>query len=133
MNPTEYQQLIKGTDNRNTFLLGQRCVTQRMPRVVHYILGLGSETGELQDAVKKYLRDGRPIDPLNVLEECGDIMWYVGQLLAVYGFTFEQAMQANIDKLTVRYPDGFTEAARTETDLTAEYDTLKKNGAVTKE
>ncbi len=33
----------------------------------------------------------------------------IAELCTAYGFTLEEVMQLNIDKLCARYPDGFSE------------------------
>lgn len=69
-------------------------------------LGLG-EAGELQNFVKKEFYHEHPRDPLHVLEEAGDILFYLDWLLSLYGWTLEQAMVENVNKLKRRYPEGF--------------------------
>lgn len=125
MKPVDYQKLIKVTDNHNLLKLIDRM--SDIPRQLHYLLGLGSEVGELHDAVKKYLCNGKPVDKINILEECGDLLWYIGNLLSCYGFTFEEAMDANIAKLDVRYPNGFKERARANTNTDNEYKQMKES------
>lgn len=69
-------------------------------------LGLG-EAGELQNFVKKEIYHGHQRDPLHVLEEAGDILFYLDWILDLYGWTLEQAMIENNTKLRLRYPSGF--------------------------
>lgn len=69
-------------------------------------LGLG-EAGELQNIVKKEFFHSHPKDVLKVLEEAGDILYYLDWALELYGWTLEQAMIGNVNKLKDRYPDGF--------------------------
>lgn len=40
-------------------------------------LGLVGETGELAELFKKHLRDGVPLDHARIVEEAGDVMWYL--------------------------------------------------------
>ena len=40
-------------------------------------------------------------------KELGDIMWYVACMAKSFGWSLEEIMQLNIDKLKERYPDGF--------------------------
>jgi hypothetical protein len=62
--------------------------------------GLGGESGELQNIVKKMVRDGMTDERrYAALIEAGDIMFYMRQLLHEIGFTMEQAAQAELDKL----------------------------------
>ena len=62
--------------------------------------GLGGESGELQNIVKKMVRDGMTDEKrYAALIEAGDIMFYLRQLLQEIGFTMEEAAQAELDKL----------------------------------
>jgi NTP pyrophosphatase (non-canonical NTP hydrolase) len=70
-------------------------------------LGLG-EAGELQGVIKKELHHGHQPDRENILNEAGDVLFYLDWLLDIYDFSMEQAMHHNIDKLNRRYKKGFT-------------------------
>lgn len=73
-------------------------------------LGLGGEAGECLDIVKKHLFQGHELDLQGLLEELGDVAWYLAIFCDALGFTLETVMQMNIDKLRKRYPDGFDKA-----------------------
>ncbi len=70
-------------------------------------LGLCGESGEVADLVKKYLHQGHPMDLAKFMEELGDVAWYLALGATVLGVPLETVLQANIDKLLGRYPDGF--------------------------
>jgi NTP pyrophosphatase (non-canonical NTP hydrolase) len=78
-------------------------------RVLHGAIGISGEAGELMDSLKKVLMYGKPLDQQHLKEECGDLLWYMAILLNEIGSDFEEVMQMNIDKLSKRYPQGFTE------------------------
>ena len=40
-------------------------------------------------------------------KECGDVMWYVAMICEACGFSLDDVMQTNIDKVIARYPNGF--------------------------
>ena len=49
------------------------------PRLLTAALGLGSETGEFVEIVKKMILQGKPADEDNIFHmkrELGDVMWY---------------------------------------------------------
>ena len=77
-------------------------------------MGISGEAGELVDAVKKHWVYGKPLDTENVLEECGDVLFYVAALLNECGFSLMDAMEYNEAKLAKRYPDGWSEQAAIE-------------------
>ena len=78
---------------------------------LHGIIGVAGEAGELLDAAKKALFYGRPLDLENLQEEIGDVLWYLAAIIRSEGWTFEDLMQQNIDKLKIRYPEQFTTEA----------------------
>jgi len=83
----------------------------QLGKQLHAAVGLAGEGGELLDAVKKTWIYGKEMDMENVLEECGDALFYVTAMLINSGFTMRQAMDHNYHKLKSRYPDGYTDAA----------------------
>lgn len=90
-------------------------------RLLHGAIGIAGESGELLDQIKRHLFYGLPLDRTNVLEECGDLLWYLNLALCSLGFSFEDAMRANIAKLERRYPGGeFTQERAEKRDLSVE-------------
>lgn len=74
--------------------------------LLHAALGVTSEAGELATSVKKHWAYLAPLDRENILEELGDLMFYVAALAQVCDFSLEQVVAHNIDKLNKRYPSG---------------------------
>lgn len=93
-------------------------------RVVHGMVGVVTEAGELQDMVYRSIVNSTPLDRLNLKEELGDILWYVALVADAGGFTLEEVMKRNIEKLKARYGDKFTEEAALNRDLTKEKSAL---------
>ena len=87
-------------------------VTHEQARMALYALGMSGESGEVADEVKKVLFHDKPLDGDKIINECGDVLWYLDRMLMCVGATMADAMQANADKLARRYPDGFDDAAR---------------------
>jgi NTP pyrophosphatase (non-canonical NTP hydrolase) len=73
---------------------------------LHMIIGLDGEVGELTDALKKSIIYRKPLDKENVIEEIGDIMFYLEGLMQSLGITGQECIEANIKKLSVRYSEG---------------------------
>lgn len=122
MTPDEYQQQALRTENTPEIFLPEIALQPgvALGRLVHGMIGACTETGELQDMIKKFLIYGKPFDRVNVLEECGDVLWYLAIALSACGFTMEECMQRNIEKLRKRFPDKFTQAQALVRDLDAE-------------
>lgn len=70
---------------------------------LHMAVGVSGESGELLDAVKKAVIYRKPLDRENVIEELGDLEFYMEGLRAGLGITRDECLQANIEKLRVRY------------------------------
>lgn len=98
MNGNDYQQLAMRT--ANTKLNPQA-------QMLNAALGLAGESGEFADLVKKINFQGHAPDAEHLKKELGDVLWYVALACEAMGFTMDDVMQTNIDKLKVRYPDGF--------------------------
>ena len=75
--------------------------------ILHAILGISSEAGEITDAVKKHLIYDQPLDRENLVEELGDLHFYAQQLCNAIGVSHEEVVRLNIAKLSVRYPRGY--------------------------
>lgn len=74
--------------------------------LLHMAVGVSGEAGELLDAVKKHCIYGKPLDVENVIEELGDLYFYMQGILNELDVNREQCIQANISKLNKRYPSG---------------------------
>ena len=72
--------------------------------------GLNGEAGEVIDLLKKHEFQGHDLSDEKLIDECGDVLWYCALLADALGFSLEQVMNRNIDKLRKRYPDGFDKA-----------------------
>ena len=72
-------------------------------------MGLGGESGELIDIVKKHVFHKTPLDREKLLDEAGDVLHYLTWLLDLYGFSLSAAISANRKKLDARYPGGWVE------------------------
>jgi len=74
-------------------------------------IGICSEGGELLDLVKKILFQGKKPTPElrhKIKLELGDVMWYVQQVLIWGGWSLNEVLAENINKLDGRYPKGFS-------------------------
>jgi NTP pyrophosphatase (non-canonical NTP hydrolase) len=71
--------------------------------LMHMAIGISGEAGELLDAVKKRVIYRKDLDRTNVVEELGDLEFYLEGLRQAVGVTREECLQANIDKLRKRY------------------------------
>ncbi len=80
----------------------------------HMATGVAGEAGELLDAVKKAVIYRKPLDRANVIEELGDLEFYMEGLRQGYDITREETLAANIEKLGVRYHSGYSDKSAQE-------------------
>ena len=98
MQVNEYQQLAMATLNPE---LEKRDV------LINSVMGLCGEAGEAIDIVKKWMAQGHALDKEQLVKELGDIAWYLAEAATALDMPLEEILQANIDKLKQRYPNGF--------------------------
>jgi NTP pyrophosphatase (non-canonical NTP hydrolase) len=84
--------------------------------MLHMAVGISGEAGELIDAIKKVAVYNKPIDRVNVVEELGDLEFYMEGLRQALDISRQETLDANEQKLiggeNARYVDGkYTDAA----------------------
>ena len=99
MKVNEYQALAMTTLNPE---LCKRDV------LINSVMGLCGESGEAIDIVKKWMAHGHELDKEHLAKELGDIAWYLAEAATALYMYLEDILQANIDKLKRRYPEGFS-------------------------
>ena len=98
MNINEYQKLAMATLNPEL---------TKKEVLINSVMGLCGESGEAIDIVKKWMAQGHELDKEHLAKELGDIAWYLAEAATALEIPLEDILQANIDKLKKRYPDGF--------------------------
>ena len=98
MEINEYQRLAMQTLNPE---LNKKEV------LINSVMGLCGESGEAIDIVKKWFAQGHELDKEHLKKELGDIAWYLAEAATALDTTLEEILQANIEKLKKRYPEGF--------------------------
>ena len=98
MDVNEYQKLALKTLNPN---LSKKDV------LINGVMGLCGESGEAIDIVKKHLAQGHDLNKEHLIEELGDIAWYLAETAYALDISLEEVLKINIEKLKNRYPNGF--------------------------
>ena len=88
--------------------------------IVHMLFGMSTEVGELTDVFKKFIAYGKEVDAVNVVEELGDILYYIASFCRIYGVPLSEVIARNIAKLETRYPEKFTQDSANNRDLEKE-------------
>ena len=81
-----------------------------VPRVMTSAIGMLAESGEFTEVLKKMVFQGKEFNEDNrfhMKRELGDILWYWIQGCIALGYTPDEVMDENINKLESRYPNGF--------------------------
>ncbi len=85
------------------------------PELSYLTLGLAGESGEFADNVKKLVRETGQLDitkfrvsmragaERDLIDELGDVLWYLNKLCVFLGVTIEDLMVDNTAKLHERY------------------------------
>ena len=76
-------------------------------RILEGCIGACGEVGEISEHLKKYFYQGHDLNTEHVKNEMGDALWYMSQLADELGFTLDEVLIINIQKLNDRYPNGF--------------------------
>ena len=99
MTINEYQQLAMTTLNKE---LNNDQV------LLNGVMGLCGESGEVIDIVKKHISQGHDLKKDKLIEELGDVAWYLAETAYALGVDLETVLAGNIEKLKRRYPEGFS-------------------------
>jgi NTP pyrophosphatase (non-canonical NTP hydrolase) len=105
----EYEDFVK-TRVKDPAVIAESI--RRNPRtagLLHAVLGISGEAGELVDAVKKAVIYEKGLDIQNVIEELGDLEFYMEMLRQEIGVPRDVIVYYNILKLKKRYPDTYTD------------------------
>lgn len=85
--------------------------------MAHTMTAIRQLTAQLEGAIEQEYLHGPPDparvaidrpDPAKLRLEIGDLIWYAAQAADALGLTLSEVLQANLEKLARRYPDGFS-------------------------
>ncbi|WP_250008412.1 nucleoside triphosphate pyrophosphohydrolase family protein [Actinoplanes sp. M2I2] len=91
------------------------CLRTAAPRdkpneLLHLVLGLVGESGEIAEKFKKWVRDRNSdetlIDRADIAKELGDVLWYVAALADYLDLSLDDIAAANLAKLASREARG---------------------------
>lgn len=81
-------------------------MTADQAHLLHMAVGVSGEAGELLDAIKKNAIYGKPLDLTNVIEELGDLEFYMQGIRAAISVPRGTVLASNMEKLRKRYSSG---------------------------
>lgn len=116
----DYAKFVVSTTSKeslDTVTLCERLVdltlqhpTTEFSQLLTASIGMQAESGEFSEVIKKIIFQGKQFNEeqrFHLMRELGDVLWYWVQGCTALGYTPQEVMQENINKLESRYPDGF--------------------------
>lgn len=110
-----YVMLRKAKEERPDQKLSSQAID-----IIHAALGVMSEAAETLNEVALAFMEDRPLNLVNLKEEGGDKLWYLGLEFRALETDFETEAAKNIHKLQIRFPDKFTTDAALNRDYEKE-------------
>jgi NTP pyrophosphatase (non-canonical NTP hydrolase) len=78
--------------------------------LLHWVLGLTGEAGEVAEKMKKIIRDKDSViteqDKQEMAKELGDVLWYIAVFANDLGVPLDEIANANLTKLQSRQQRG---------------------------
>ena len=111
---SEFVDAVTSDESKDFVALSDRLVAldskgANIERLMTGAIGLNSESGEIMEIVKKLVFQGKKWDEETVFHlkrECGDVIWYLMQVLIALETPLDEVVEMNVDKLKKRYPGG---------------------------
>ncbi len=102
------------------------------PRMLHAIMGIADESGELTNIMLQATYYNKPVDIPHYKDELGDLLWYfclaIEDIARTENKTPEEVaneiLSINQAKLKVRYPDKYSNENALHRDLKTEQDAV---------
>lgn len=116
INYAEYKAYVMNGFNENA--------TNTPMDLMHACIGMSGELGEVQDAIKKHVFHGKPLDKIKIIEELGDRLWYDTAFLCLMDISLADVLMANKVKLDSRYKHGRRDLMFRDTKV--EYELMNK-------
>ena len=98
---TTYAEFVMALAKKGEYII--ETLTPEKAHRLHMAVGISGEAGELLDAIKKEAIYNKPLDRENVIEELGDLKFYITGLMYSPGISEEEVEAHNRAKLGKRY------------------------------
>jgi NTP pyrophosphatase (non-canonical NTP hydrolase) len=108
----EYDEFVSSRIKPGAAILAS--LTPEKVHMWHMVSGIAGEAGEILDAVKKWAVYGKDLDVDNVIEELGDLEFYISGARQFASMSRDEILSQNMSKLSVRYKDGYSDQAAIE-------------------
>lgn len=108
----DYHSFVKSRCKNGEDIL--ETLTPEKCHLMHMLAGLMDEVGELSSPLKKHIFYNQDLDFENAKEEISDACFYLVGICNQLGFNLEDLLRQNQDKLSKRYPTGYSDQAAKE-------------------
>lgn len=102
MDLKEYQEFCKKTAKKD--------FNTKEEEICTWGLGISGEAGDVASCIKKTFIHKNDQN-LGIKENLGDTMWYIATICNCMNWDLNQVLDENVKKLSVRFPQGFTNSA----------------------
>lgn len=107
-----HPELVKTLCKSGSLIVSQ--LSPEQAHLLHMAVGISGEAGELLDAIKRHTIYQQPLDLVNVIEELGDLEFFMEGLRQAIDIPRKIPLECNIEKLTQRYGEKYTDQAAKE-------------------
>lgn len=97
----EHKEMVKALAKPANEIVSS--MTDKNASLIHMAMGISGESGEVLDLIKKIVIYNKPIDLEKLVEELGDVEFYLEGLRQELGLNRDDILKSNIKKLSVRY------------------------------
>ena len=104
MNEKDYDKMTAALSKAGSDIINE--LSPEKADLLHMAVGVAGEAGELLDAVKKATIYNKPLDHENMIEELGDLEFYMSRVRQLIGVSRDEILEHNYAKLSKRYAEG---------------------------
>ncbi len=104
MNEQDYDKMTAVLSKAGSDIINE--LSPEKADLLHMAVGVSGEAGELLDAVKKATIYNKPLDRENMIEELGDLEFYMSRIRQLLGVSRDEVLENNYEKLSKRYAKG---------------------------
>ena len=104
MNEKDYDKMTAALSKSGSDIINE--LSPEKADLLHMAVGVAGESGELLDAVKKATIYNKPLDRENMIEELGDLEFYMSRIRQLINVSRDEVLEHNYAKLSKRYAKG---------------------------
>lgn len=98
---SQYEKMVKSLCKDGDTIASE--LTGQDAHLTHMAMGVAGEAGELLDAIKKHVVYRKPLDIENVIEELGDLEFFMAGIRMALDISRDATINYNMAKLSKRY------------------------------